>query len=141
MEIAVEHLQEKTNALEKSAAGLNQEIDKTFKTIGTIQGFPAHNGYVRSNGTWGATNNTFQHVVIPIESGQNILFVGHPTENIGIAFLTGYTEPVDKEGLLFSEVESFNNLLNVYANRSFKYVAPNDAKYLYIQTKYNMLKS
>ena len=118
----------------------SDEVNEAIEAYGTLRGLPHRNGYIRSAGTWGVTTG-FEHVLIPIECGQSVSIVGHETQCIYLAFLTEYTEAVDQSPLSFCADASFNKRIDLWAGRSAEYIAPEDAKYLYVQTLYSSVET
>ena len=117
----------------KGEQGDQGEKGEGAETYGTLRGLPTHNGYIRSAGTWGVATG-YEHIVIPVEGGQNISIVGNETQAIYLAFLTDYADAVDQVALPFSADVSFNKRIDLGIGKSANYTAPEDAKYLYVQT-------
>jgi glycerophosphoryl diester phosphodiesterase len=78
-----------------------------------------------------ATAGTY-HIIIPINSGDEIKIKGQSTYTGRIAFLTNIDVPKAGDTPSYSTVTGFTELIAVTVNTSYTYTVPSDAKYLYV---------
>lgn len=87
-------------------------------------------GNMSNNGTWNNLNSNFQHIVLPIKSGDAIITSFRETVNIG--FLKTYTAPVNGASIDYSSATGFTAKLEVGLSER-QYIAPSDANFIVIE--------
>ena len=123
-------------SLSQDVSDLKSAVDDIvggYKYIGT---YPQINGMINSSGNWANVNANYQHIAIPIASGDAVTVVGNDSTNTIIAFLTSHTTPVSGAAS-FSSATGFTSRIQLTKGASYSYTVPSDALYLYVSTTYN----
>ena len=89
---------------------------------------PAYYGNVSSSLTWNNIASTYQHIVIPCEPNDTVVFVG----SARYIFVSDYSAPV-----LGASVNPLNSSMQVVSNGTRTSVAPALTKYLVVMVVYN----
>ena len=104
-------------------------VDKNL--IPLITDFNQYEGYISSS-KWTNINTTNnKYIIIPISSGDNIVVCSKSSTSV-IAVLRSYSMPSSNDTPDFSTTASFTDVINVITGSTIQFIAPSDAKFLYV---------
>lgn len=88
-------------------------------------------GHATNSNTWNNINASYQHIVIPINPG-DVIKISLDGETV-VGFLKSYTPARDGAAISYSSVTGYTTKITVAVTPRY-FVAPSDAKYMFIQS-------
>lgn len=130
-----QRLDTENTALASDISAVSSEIDSAIE-ITKLSTLPLHRGHQSDSGTWNNVSTSYQHVVIPVKSGDKIAIkAGSNTLWYGV--LKSYTEPVGGASIDYSTASGFTSKRSVAASGKTDFTCPSDAHYIILEVIYN----
>ena len=89
-------------------------------------------GHLTNNDTWNNLNSNYQHIAVPVKSGDVIITSFETTGNV-LAFVKSYNKPVDGATVNYSDAEGYNKKITTAGRIEKVWTVPSDCTYVIVE--------
>jgi lysophospholipase L1-like esterase len=114
---------------------LKNDLDNL--NVKSIESYTPHNGFLSSTGTWNNVTSSYQHVVIPVVSGDKVSITAPDSQTLYYGILKSYTNVASGNTVPYSSDANYNGQKVLSPKAIVNITLPSDGAYIVLVINYN----